>query len=553
MATQRPFPLLLKIFRDRFFENDSASPGGGFETNINQVLGLLAAIGVFVGYFVMPAFLALSLDPPTPETVWELRILRMFFPTYAFAVAAFAAVFHWDMLFPDRRDFLVLTPFPIRLHELIAAKFAALMLFLLLIAVPVNLAPDFMVSLAAIMAPKLRGTGLRLAGAQMVAAGGAFVFAFLSVAAFQGILINLTSTKFFRRISPWIQMAGLSLTVLTLLSFPVYAGLLKPGIEKRQLWLYLFPPAWFSGVYELFLGGPNQLLVSLGKQAFEMTALMFVIVVITWALGFRRHFRRTLETEDAPHRPHTWTTPEWLVRTPREGALMGFIGKTLARSPKHQFFLAAYLSAGLSVSAILAIAVRDGKVILSPGGARAVPFVLGFFFITAFRAAFQFPAELSANWLFRITESKWTEVSRSATRKLVLAIGLIPALILVLPIEFAQWTWPTILEHSLVQLFAAALMIEAIFWNFDKVPFTCSYFPGRKSLALLVFLYVYGLTGYAFHMADLEVAMERHWPIALLFFAVTSWALVWSWRRHREVETVRFDGSEPVIQTLELT
>ena len=517
------------------------------------MLGFLAAIGVFVGYFVMPAFLELSLAPTTPQTVSELRVLRMFFPTYAFTVAGFAAVFHWDMLFPDRRDFLVLTPFPIRLRELIAAKFAALILFLLLIAVPVNLGPDLMVSVAALMSSKLRGTGLRLAAAQIVATGGAFIFAFLAVAAFQGILINVTSTKFFRRVSPWIQMGGMSLTVLTLLGFPVYAGLLKPAIENRQLWLYLFPPAWFSGVYELFLGGPNQPLVSLGKQAFEMTGLTFVVVVITWALGFRRQFRRTLETEDAPHRPHTWTTPQWLVRTPQEGAFFGFIGKTLARSQKHQFFLAAYLSAGLSVSAILGVAVRDGKVILSPGGARALPFVLGFFFITAYRAAFQFPAELSANWLFRITESKWTEVSRSATRKLLLLIGLTPALLLVLPTEFAEWTWPTILEHAAVQLIAAALMIEALFWNFDKVPFTCSYFPGRKSLALLFVLYVYGLTGYAFHMADLEVAMEHHWPVALLFFAVTGGALVWCWRRHPAVETVRFDGSEPVIQTLELT
>lgn len=212
-----------------------------------------------------------------------------------------------------------------------------------------------------------------------------------------------------------------------------------------------------------------------------MTALALVIVVITWALGFRRHFRRTLETEDAPHRPHTWTTPHWLVRTPEEGALFGFIGKTLIRSQKHQFFLAAYLSAGLSVSAILGLAVRDGKVALSPNGSRAVAFVLGFFFITAFRAAFQFPAELSAHWLFRITEAKWTEVSRSATRKLVLAVGLIPALALVLPIEFVKWNWPTILEHSAVQLSAAALMIEALFGISTRCRLRALTFPAEKA------------------------------------------------------------------------
>jgi hypothetical protein len=468
-------------------------------------------------------------------------------------VAAFAAVFHWDMLFPDRRDFLVLTPFPIRLREIVMAKFAALMTFLVLIAIPLNLAPDLMVSLAAVMAPKLRGTGLRLAAAQIVSTGGAFVFAFLAVAAFQGVLINVTSTKFFRRITPWMQMSGMSVIVLTVVTFPAYAGLLRPTLEHGALWLYLFPPAWFSGVYELFLGGPNELLVSLGKQAFAMTGIALVVVVAAWSLGFRRHFRRTLETEDAPHRPHTWTTPQWLVRMPEEGAMFGFIGKTLARSQKHQFFLAAYLSAGLSVCIILGLGVRAGHLILSPSGARAIPFVLGFFFITAFRAAFQFPAELAANWVFRMTESKWTEVSRRATRKLVLAVALIPSLLLVLPIEIAEWSWPVIVEHAAMQLVAAALMVEALFWSFDKVPFTCSYFPGRKSLALLIVLYVYGLTGYAFHMADLGEAMERHAGVAALYFIVTGCGLVWSWRRKPRVENVRFDGSEPVIQTLELT
>jgi hypothetical protein len=92
-----------------------------------------------------------------------------------------------------------------------------------------------------------------------------------------------------------------------------------------------------------------------------------------------------------------------------------------------------------------------------------------------------------------------------------------------------------------------------LFWNFDKVPFTCSYFPGRTSLALLVVLYVYGITGYSFHMADLESALELRWAIAVLFFAGAAVALVLAWRRHPAAAGVRFDGSEPVIQSLELS
>lgn len=548
MNTKRPFRLLLKLFQDRFIENDTVtsdlSGGGGFQTNIYQVLGVLTTIGGFVVIYVALPFLTIARRPLTPETEWTLRSFRLFFSAYSFAVPGFGAVFHWDMLFPDRRDFLILATFPIRLREIVAAKFTALMLFLLMLAMAVDMAPDGAVAAIG---------GCRLGAAQVAATGGASIFAFLAVIALQGILINVTSPKIFRRISPRIQMFGMSFMVVTVLGFPVYSALFRRAVEQKQIWLYLFPPVWFSGLYEMFLGGPNQLLVSLGMLAIKMTALAILLVLATWGFGFRRHFRRTLESEDAPHRPRVWSAPRWLVRNPQERAIFGFIGKTLARSQKHQFFLATYLSAGLSVAAFFGIAIRDGKIALSPGGARSVAFVIGFFLISGFRTVFQFLAELSANWLFRITEARWTEISQRATRKLVLAAGLVPGLLLVLPLEIAAWNWPTVLEHSAVQLIAAALLVEAMFWNFDKVPFTCSYFPGRTSLAVLAVLYIYGITGYSFHMADIESAMERHWPIALLFFAATASALMLSWRRHLAAEKARFDGTEPVIQTLELT
>jgi hypothetical protein len=547
-----PFQLLLKLFRDRFLENDTVSPGGGFHTNIYQVLGLLAAISMCVGG-AMPAFLALSLRPASPQTDWVLRGFRLFFPAYSFGVTGLVAVFQWDMLFPDRRDFLILAPFPIRLRQLVAAKFTALVLFVVLLAAVVNLAPDSIVLLASMFGLRLQGPGLRLAAAQIAATGGASAFAFLAVAAGQGILINVTSPRIFRRVSPWIQMFGMSAMVMTVLDFPVYSAFLKPAVEHRQLWLYLFPPVWFSGLYELFLGGQNQVLLSVGMLAVKMTGLAMLVLLVTWGFGFRRHFRRTLEAEDTAHRPRTWTIPHWLVRSPQERALFGFAGKTLARSQKHQFFLAAYFSAGLAIAVFFGVAIRDGKIALSPGGARSIAFVLGFFLISGFRTAFQFPAELASNWLFRITEARWTEVSRNATRKLVLAIGLVPLLAFSLPLEIAVWDWPTVVEHCTVQIMGAGLLVELLFWNFDKVPFTCSYYPGRTSLAVLGVLYVYGITGYSFHMADLESAMERHWVVAVLFVAAAAAALILSWRRHPVAGGVRFDGSEPEIQSLELS
>src|SRR5271156_4805410 len=88
-------------------------------------------VGFFVAYLTLPAFLELSFQKTrTPAIDWSLRNFRLFFPALSFAVIGFATVFQWDMLFPDRRDFLIVSLFPVPLRQIFAAKFGALGIFL---------------------------------------------------------------------------------------------------------------------------------------------------------------------------------------------------------------------------------------------------------------------------------------------------------------------------------------------------------------------------------------------------------------------------------------
>jgi hypothetical protein len=109
------------------------------------------------------------------------------------------------------------------------------------------------------------------------------------------------------------------------------------------------------------------------------------------------------------------------------------------------------------------------------------------------------------------------------------------------------------LFHMIFQMATGALLIELLFWNFDKVPFTCSYFPGKVSLALLAGIYLYGFTEYSFRMADLETTLDDRPWLGLLFLASVAAVLALLWRRNPGASEVRFDGNEPDIQTLNLT
>jgi hypothetical protein len=552
MKNQRPFPLLLKLFQDRFFESDDVSPGGGFQTNINQVLGFLLTSGFIVSYMMMPAVSYMINHNQGVRLGWAIRSFQLFSPSYTFAVIGFATFFEWDMLFPNRRDFLILASFPIRLRDLFAAQLTALGKFLGLLIFAVNIFPTLFVGLMSLSA-RFRGRGARMVIAEIAATVGVSAFAFLAIAAFQGLLINVTSPRMFRRISPYVQMCGMSLMVLSILTYPTYTQLLRHAIEAQQLWLWLFPPVWFTGLYDLFFPDAHGLFASLGVYALKMLGIAIALFAVTWTAGFRRHYRRTLESEDTHPRMRSDWRSSPLARSPEENAIFQFSGKTLARSRKHQLFLVTYLSVGISLAVNSAIEVHAGRIVLSEDGARAFPFLVAFFVISGFRAIFQFPAELASNWLFRITEARWAEISRAVTRKRVLVSGLLPVLLLLLPAELAAWGGWRVPLHTVFQFAAGALLIELVFWTFDKVPFTCSYFPGRTNLSILFVLYLYGFTIYSGQMADLELAIEHQAYYSVLFFTAAAALLAWCWRRHPAPSAVRFDASEPVIQTLDLS
>ncbi len=241
-----------------------------------------------------------------------------------------------------------------------------------------------------------------------------------------------------------------------------------------------------------------------------------------------------------------------LTNSTEERAIFRFSGSILARSATHRLFLACYWSVGVAIGLLVTVTVNDGRLGLSPDGIRGFPLLVVFFVVSGFRAAFQFPAELASNWLFRITEERWAEKSRRACRKRVLASGLLPALLLFLPLE--MWRWGgTGLFHIAFQMATGALLIEILFWSFDKVPFTCSYFPGKVNLALLFGIYLYGFTEYSFRMSDLELSLEGRVLRIMLFFAGAAAMLALFWRRSPQASEVRFDGSEPEIQPLNLT
>src|SRR4030095_2572670 len=112
------------------------SPDADERANVVQIVAMLALPGAIVSLFTI-------VDHPLIRSeltrLWLRAGDRYVFICYSMVVMGFVMTFKWDSLFPDRRDYLILTPLPISLGEFFATKVLALCAFLLSFVVAINI------------------------------------------------------------------------------------------------------------------------------------------------------------------------------------------------------------------------------------------------------------------------------------------------------------------------------------------------------------------------------------------------------------------------------
>ncbi len=515
------FIALAKHFFRGFFENDFVSRGSETRLTVVNALALLAMPPILytlylinlysdVGWFFPRQFAAVSL-------VDHCRYV-----TFTMIVIGFVAILEWDALFLDRRDFAILTPLPLRAATICAAKIAALLAFLSLFIVDVAGVPTLLYPLVATMG--LRGSHvsfLRLgemvaAHAVAVSSGSAFMFLFF--VAVEGLLINLLSPRAFKAASLGFQLAVILALLLALFLLPITSDLVKAWAKSGGGgWFLYYPPLWFVGVYQTMLGSAGALFQSRARRAVAALGLVALAGAAGYLLNYKRHPQRALEAAAAhtAHRFHLAGTARWvltysLLRKPLERATYFFVVNTFMRSSKHRLYLAAYVGAGtaLATFGIFEMVYKEGSnfraLLFQPNQVLlAIPLILSFFLLSGMRMVFTIPAELRANWVFQIAEDEgWLDCCAGARKVMMVRATLL--LVALLPIYAFLWGWAPALQQLVFTLLLSLILIELLLLNFRKIPFTCSYQPGKAHVTVLAGVYWFAFSTYAYTMATLE-------------------------------------------------
>src|SRR5215475_10334418 len=132
---RQEFRTLVTHFFKRLFDRESRSAESDSYTGIVQLLALLIMPGLLISFFMMT-------DPPSARDslarLWGRVGDRYVFICSSMVVMGLLMTFKWDSLFPDRRDYLILSPLPISPRRMFAAKVVALAEFLMLLVIGIN-------------------------------------------------------------------------------------------------------------------------------------------------------------------------------------------------------------------------------------------------------------------------------------------------------------------------------------------------------------------------------------------------------------------------------
>jgi hypothetical protein len=536
---RRQFRVLLRSFLSQVVDVDLISPGGEMQTLGIQFAALLAAFNFVVAIVIVPRYGISPLPHATLMTnAWSDE---EFLINTSISVAGLFMVLAWDTFLPDLRDRLVLGVLPVRLRTIALAKAAAVGCALGLSVLLVNIFTGFCYAMIlAVPGGGLLGL-LRAFCAYWITMAAATLFVACLLLSVQGLTAQLLPHRMFVRVSNFIQL-GTFFTILAVyflkppLATP--AGLTSP---HNRLWL-AWPSYWFLGLFQQLNGPMHPVFKELAGRAIWALLASSLLAAVTLTLGYLRSMRRMAEQSDifsadrsrrAAH--FSAIIAKWFFKVSLDRAIFMFTARTLARSRKHRLLLAMFGGVGLAIALAYMESLLNGgwkQTWNQPNAPLLVAsLVVLLFSIVGTRVVFTFPLALRSNWIFRVSAVHSPQSYFAAIRKSLYALTVFPICIASAIFFFAIWPGRSALQHLLVLMLAGVLILERSLYGFRKIPFTCSYLPGKANLKVTLTMYGSLILFAAHQGGQLEFwAMQRpaRYLVVILLLAG---AAVWTRRR----------------------
>ena len=518
---------MTRAFLARFFENEITTGTDDLKTFFFWLVAFLAAPG-----FLLPVMMGfrwqLIARVKGPEALYLLsRADKTLYIGFVMIASATIAAVTWNSLLGDRRDALVLGVLPVRPAAIVGARLCALAIYIIGIGVAMNALASVTFGMG------LGGQSFRFAVHIMVAHFTATVAStaciFLWVTGLQGIVLAALGPRLFSRVAPMMQVLLVGAIVAGFLSLPAITGSVVDALSAHgpasRRWILATPPLWFLGLYEWVLGTRDPQLVRLAGTAAMGVGVGAFATVMTYPLAYRRIVTAAVEQGSGYTRaPVARTIAAWLIRASGHAshvrAVMQFLLAALGRVEANRFVLAASL--GIVVAWVMpgwlsmAASRPDApRVLLLSVSYSAIVFL-----VFGLNIAASLPTDQKSAWMFDVTPPGRRH-ARAALERTMFFFGVVPALVIFVPLYGALWGLPFAATHGLFMLLMGVLAIQFALRRADGMPCAQPWDPQRLDLGRWWAAYLIGFILYTTKIPDVELALVDH-PIGIAVFSLVT-------------------------------
>jgi len=384
---------------------------------------------------------------------------------------------------------------------------------------------------------------------------GAFIYC--CVLGAQGVAAQLLPRRHFLRVSSWMQLAAFAIFVAAYFLEPKIVTPAALIVPQGSAYLEWSPSYWFLGLFQQLNGSPA--LPELARRAWLAIGIAFGTTASAYTLAYFRTLRRIVEEPDiAP----ASSGRNWL---PRFGngfatAIGQFSIRSMLRSRQHRLLLSLYLGVGFAATIIFGkedeSASALGELIhLGPLCSTILFMVLC---VLAIRVVFSLPMDLRANWIFRITPFPGGPGCMIARRRVLYILSVVPVCLVAAALLFSIWPWQAAAKHLAALILLGSILAELALHGMQKLPFTCSYLPGKSNFnitfllfGLLIFIVIIGA-------AQLERDSFDYWPgYAAIIGLLMTLAICVRWSASRLAKSpegvLQFEeAADPAVFALDL-
>jgi hypothetical protein len=554
--------LLTKHFFGRFFDSEVfASLHSDMHLLYVQALALIVLPGVFKTFLMLDKYSWLAWQPLALRDQVAL-IDRYFFISLSMILIGFITVFEWDSLFPDQKDFYNLTPLPIQPRIIFFAKVSALSLFIAFFHIAFNLVPTLLFP-AIVLTPSSRigSAGMTVTDAQGPLYLGVHIFSlflsslfvFTSLIAIRAICLLIIPARLMRMVSRCIQLALMIMLFFSLFSFlSIRADLL---VKEGSRLIYFLPSFWFLGIYETLIGHHSLALNTLARMAYIAVAISFILSILSYMVSYRSSMQKGFQSAgNASYsfiiikKTWNWILHKILLRDAVERAAFHFIAKTAFCRQQNLLYWGSFIAVGIALNFLGFFSIKSVPSYFSSQDFPwlcSMPLIMSFFILVGLRFTFSVPADLNANWLFKMIDKPTLAPAFRGVHKFMACSVIIPILILYIPGYLMIWSPQRALKHIAYVSLLSLMLIELLLIKFEKLPFTCSYIPGKANIKAWWPVYLLAFSFYCFGTAAIEQILLNY-PIPYTIFMLIAVALLigLNWYRSfclKRISSIRFE------------